>query len=220
MNEAYRNLARIEDSSANERRAVFLRPLALGAAGTYSLALAIMLTIAPGQPPYIYFIVISWLLLYGAIYALSQRGHVTVASHLFCYAFNLGLFLIFMANVAQLSHESPSAVEGGLGSANVMAMTMSLSVLFAGLLISSGASFWFAAANTALVVAPYLIFIPSAADATVTSFPIIAFFWLMALVSWLYQRSLGTVRARLNAARQEVMKSELLRRDLTIAREL
>jgi hypothetical protein len=219
INEAYWNLARVEDTSAQERKAAFLRPLALGLAGIYVLALLIMLVVAPGQPAYMYLIVGVWLLTYAAIYWFSQRGYVELASHLFCHTFNIGVFIIFMANVVQLSHDSPAVLEGVLGSSNVMAMSMSLSVLFAGFLIRSVASFWFAAANTALIVTPYLLFIPTA-DAIVNSFPIIAFIWLMAIVSWLYQRSLSTVRSRLNAARQEVMKSELLRRDLQIAREL
>jgi hypothetical protein len=220
INEAYRNLARVEDTSVSDRKAAFLRPLALGSAGVYGLALIIMLMQFHEQPWYNYAIVGLWMALYIGIYVLNNRGSIDFSAHLFCNLFNLGIFVMFFANIQGFGDPSSSDHDGLLGLSMIMAMIMSLSILFAGMLIRSSAGFWFAGLNTVLISACFLMFTATIDDAITFAFPIIAFTWLMATVSWLYQRSLSTVRSRLNAARQEVMKSELLRRDLQIAREL
>lgn len=51
-------------------------------------------------------------------------------------------------------------------------------------------------------------------------FPISSFLMIIAVISWLYQRALAQSALRLEAARQQIMRDELLRRDLAVAREL
>jgi serine phosphatase RsbU (regulator of sigma subunit) len=60
----------------------------------------------------------------------------------------------------------------------------------------------------------------SIATALTSAFPIIAFLYLIAIISWLYQRTLKQALDRLGEARQRVLQNELMRRDLAIARDL
>jgi hypothetical protein len=211
INEAYRNLARVEDTSARDRTAGFLRPLSMAMIGLYTLGLAIMVINLP-DTVWISFVVVGLALVLSiTVWYLNQAGFVAIAAHLFCAIFNIEVFILFFLNVFY----ADSFVDAGR-----IGMALSMNVLFAGMLLNTRKSFYVAAINTLLVFLTYYFRSYSLVAALRETFPIMAFTWLMALVSWLYQSSLSTVRSRLNAARQEVMKSELLRRDLQIAREL
>ncbi|HYF61514.1 MAG TPA: SpoIIE family protein phosphatase, partial [Herpetosiphonaceae bacterium] len=213
VTEAYQHLAQAETKSDRERRADFLRLLSLGAIVLLCLAMLIML--AATSQGLSFAIVALAILSHGTIWYLNKQGYVDLAARLFCGIFDLELFAMFMFNLELMQDGDATAAD-----AILMGMAMTLSVLLAGMLISRRTSLYFAAGNTLLILVPYLIYSPNLDDALHSAFPIVGFTWMMALISWLYQRSLANARDRLNAARQEVMRSELLRRDLTIAREL
>jgi hypothetical protein len=218
ITEAYKSLAELEDKSDIARKADFLRPLVLGMNLMYALALVIMLFSRPLEPWYVFLMVFLSLALNMAIFYLNKHGFTQLAAHLFCYSFNLTIFAMFIINIIAIFQAATPSQQDSAGP--LMGMVMTLSILLAGMLISRKAAFWFAAVNMLLILIPYLVLNERLDGAVQDSFPIMAFALLMAIISWLYQRSLSTAHARLNVARQQVMQSELLRRDLTIAREL
>ncbi|NNJ11856.1 serine/threonine-protein phosphatase [Chloroflexales bacterium ZM16-3] len=62
---------------------------------------------------------------------------------------------------------------------------------------------------------------PNPDDGTIAyGVPISAFLMMIAVISWLYHRALAHASDRLEAARQRIVRDELLRRDLAVAREL
>jgi serine phosphatase RsbU (regulator of sigma subunit) len=216
ITEAYQTLANIENKSDRERKADFLRPLSTGTVGLFGIALLIMAVSTP-RPQWYGFVIVGVGLLFNVgILFLNKRGYTELAAQLFCYAFNLECLVLYVANISLLMSDPSESPDKTI----LMGMVMTLSILLAGMLISQRVGFWFAAANISLIFIPYLLLGNSLDVSLQSSFPIMAFALLMAIISWLYQRSLSNAHARLNAARQEVMRSELLRRDLTIARDL
>jgi hypothetical protein len=146
-----------------------------------------------------------------AVFYLNRRGFVDLAAKIFCYSFNFVIFSLLLINLT---------VDKDPDGALLVAYMLALSVLLAGLLIGSRATFWFSALNTSLILIPYLIVSDTARAALGSSFPIIGFLYLVALISWLYQRSLSRADIRLNLARERIMQNELMRRDMAIARDL
>jgi serine phosphatase RsbU (regulator of sigma subunit) len=215
VTEAYQNLAQAETKSDRERKSDFLRLLSIGTIVLLCLALLIMLGSLATSLGISFVIVGVAISLHVLIWYLNKQGYVDRAAQLFCFLFDFELFALFLLNLELMRHGGSTAADAVL-----MGMAMTLSVLLAGMLIGRRASLYFAAANTLLILIPYIIYSLNLGEALHSAFPIIGFTWLMAIVSWLYQRSLSNAHARLNAARQEVMRSELLRRDLTIARDL
>ena len=153
ITEAYQNLANIEDKSARDRKADFLRPLAIGMIGLLGVALLIMAVTAPRPQWYGFLIVGVGFLLNIGIFLLNKRGHTELAAQLFCYVFNLECLVLYVANISlQISDPSQDAADTIL-----MGMVMTLSILLAGMLFSRRAGFWFAAVNMALIFIPHLL---------------------------------------------------------------
>jgi serine phosphatase RsbU (regulator of sigma subunit) len=215
INDAYQSLAQAETKSDRERRADFLRTLSIGTITLLCIAMLIMLGSLATSHVIAFVIVGLAIALHTLIWYLNQRGYVGIAAHLFCYLFDFELFVLFFLNLALIREGIGTAAD-----AILMGMAMTLSVLLAGMLISPRMSLYFAAGNTLLILVPFIIYSPNLDEGIRSAFPIVGFTWMLAIISWLYQRSLSNAHDRLNAARQEVMRSELLRRDLTIAREL
>jgi serine phosphatase RsbU (regulator of sigma subunit) len=102
-------------------------------------------------------------------------------------------------------------------------------VFLAGLLLGAQYSFLYAISN-ATIVTLFLYHYFSRAGVTIevnpfydtlsTAVPVTSFLLIVAVITWLYQRSLDQSEARLSLARGRIMQDELLRRDLAIAREL
>jgi serine phosphatase RsbU (regulator of sigma subunit) len=111
----------------------------------------------------------------------------------------------------------------------VFACELALSVILAGLLLGGSYAFIFAIADgIALFVLFHQFFSGTGVAADVvpineaasTGTPIAAFLFIVAVITWLYQRALDSSEARLSVARRQIVQDELLRRDLAIAREL
>ncbi len=203
------DITRLKIKTDQERRATFLRYLAVSLIVLLALGLAVML-VRGNAKGYNFVFVASSLALNIVVFYLNRRRYVQPATHLFCHNFNLLTFFTFLINLT--IEDSPA---GAVFSANLMALT----ILLGGMLIGPWAIAGFAALNTALIVIPYVVF-DSTMAALETGFPIIFFSYLIAVVSWLYQRTLNRSQARLTAANQELMQTRLMQRDLKIARDL
>jgi stage II sporulation SpoE-like protein len=208
--EVNQEIAGLERRTDLQRKADFLRSINRGLIALHLAALLIML-IPPLSAWYSFAILGSSLLANLIVFYLNRHGFIQVAARLFCYSFDVVIFVFFLINFT-LTKEILSAVLFGY--------FLALSVLLAGLLIDTRATFWFAALNTGLILTTFLIVSDTLGTALRNGFPIIAFLNLIALVSWLYQRSLSRADARLSAARERIMQNELMRRDMAIARDL
>ncbi|NTV62039.1 MAG: PP2C family protein-serine/threonine phosphatase [Oscillochloris sp.] len=101
--------------------------------------------------------------------------------------------------------------------------------MLAGMLVGVGYAASLAALDALIVIAIFFSYfyltlalaIERAIFETISStVPIIVFLIMIAVISWLYQRALHQASVRLELARQRIMRDELLRRDLAVAREL
>ncbi len=92
--------------------------------------------------------------------------------------------------------------------------------MLAGILINSYVSIVISIINALLVFFAYMTVSATLQEAASPSVPIIAFIFLLALISWLYQRTLNQSFERLSVARQQLTRDALLRQELAIARDL
>jgi serine phosphatase RsbU (regulator of sigma subunit) len=97
---------------------------------------------------------------------------------------------------------------------------LAISGMLYGILVSSFVSIAISTANAILVVVAYTTVTASFQEAISPSIPIIAFIFLIALISWLYQRTLTQSFEHLSVARQQLTRDALLRQELAIARDL
>jgi serine phosphatase RsbU (regulator of sigma subunit) len=139
---------------------------------------------------------------------INRKGLVRLATYLFCISFDIIILLLFIINLN---------IPEGHSNAVTFGCVLSLSGLLAGLLINSRAAFSMAGVNCAIV---FLAFYTTAQAQSRDSVPIIAFILLIAVVSWLYQRTLNRSYERLSLARQQITRDALLRQELAIARDL
>src|SRR5688500_11963294 len=100
VSDAYQSLAQAETKSDRERKADFLRMLSLGAIILLGLALLIMLgNLATSH--WISFVIVGLAIsLHTLIWYLNKRGYIDIAAQLFCYVFDLELFVLFFLNLA------------------------------------------------------------------------------------------------------------------------
>jgi serine phosphatase RsbU (regulator of sigma subunit) len=203
-------LTQIDLRTGLQRKSDFLQPLVVSLIALHLIALVIML-IPPASALDNFAIAIVGLLLNITSFFLNRSGRTLLAAHLFCYSVNVATFLLFFLSLTVDSDLSNAALFGSL---------LSLSVLLAGMVISATATLWFAALNSGFIFVTFLYIGSPLLAAIALSFPSAAFLWLIALISWLYQRTLSQALRRLREARQELMQTELLQRDLEIARDL
>jgi serine phosphatase RsbU (regulator of sigma subunit) len=103
-----------------------------------------------------------------------------------------------------------------------------MSVMLAGMLLGAQYAGALALADVSVVIGLFYSYFRSSDaisstplnDTISLGVPIVAFLIIIAVISWLYQRALAQAAARLEVARQRIMRDELLRRDLAVAREL
>jgi hypothetical protein len=156
-----------------------------------------------------------------AVWALDRAGRTGLAALIFSLWLNLGILLLAAANLL--------IPDSDLGVGVLFACQLALSVILVGLLLSSTYAFLFAFLNIVTLIWLFWRYFTeivalSVEDASerVTAFaiPISAFLVLIALITWLYQRALTRADERIGAARERIIKDELIRRDLAIARDL
>lgn len=193
-----------------QRKAEFLNTMVIGLIVLDLITLLLMITSSPSPSWDSYGIVLASLVVNTAIYYLNRQQYVNLATHLFCYSINAAVYYFFVSNL--LIGEYTGAILFGY--------MLSLIVLLGGLLISSRATFGFAVLNTSLIIITHSLIEGVPREVVSNSFPISAFFWLIALIAWLYQRALDRALDNLRRARQELIHTELVQRDLKIARDL
>jgi uncharacterized protein VirK/YbjX len=166
------DITQLELKTSQQRKANFLQYLVVSLIILLSIALINQL-IRQSSAWYSFVIVGLSLALNLTVFYLNRRGYTRLASHLFCHNFNLLTGSAFLLNV--IVEESPI---GAVLSGNIMALT----ILLAGMLISTRAIFGFAALNTALILTTYILF-DSLTIALESGFPIIFFSYLIGVVA-------------------------------------
>lgn len=200
----------LELKASIERKSKLLKALIIGWIALHVIALVIM--VVPPITSWDQFLVIGVsLALSIGIFYLNHLGFTPLAALLFCVVTNAILGTAFIFNLTGQGAPVTTAILGNL---------LSLGILFSGMLISSGAILWFTLLNTAIIVIPFLRFGSTIYDGLGESFPIVAFLWLIALVSWFYQKTLTVALVSLTQARQEAAHAKVLQRDVEIAHHL
>lgn len=174
------------------RRRRFLGALNWGWLGMGALAL-VSLPFYPEQTLLLSVILGATLATFVAVRFLAAREHLREACVLFVLLANSVFFAIFLVQASEIG--IPRALE----TQAPPLMMMGLAVLFAGALVDPRAPFLVALLNDLLLVA--LVWKTSAEE---PRFSIHIFWWLLALVSWLYERTLQDAFGRLSAARRDL----------------
>lgn len=211
-------VARLAPETRRQRQTALLRPLNLSLIAVSLAGLVVMAVIGGDVPGLV--VVVSSLLVNLVVAALERSGRVRLASHLFSVWVNFGILFFVAINLLG---------EGNLAVGLTFACVLAMSVMLAGMLLGALYGFLFAAADAIAVIAmlvahfddPRAGLSPRAFDLALSAgVPVVAFLAIVAVITWLYQRSLDLSEAHLSLARQRIMQDELIRRDLAIAREL
>lgn len=211
-------IARLAPETRRQQRSALLRPLNISLAAISLLGLTVM--IIRGSTPVLFALVGSSVTLNLLIALLDYKGHTGFAAHLFSIWVNIGIILLCGYNLL---------VEANLAIGLMFANLLALSVILAGLLLGASYAFLFVLINaitlgvllwrfyTTVDIEP----LETPLSTTISALlPVAGFLFIIAVVTWLYQRALDSSEARLSVARRRIMQDELLRRDLAIAREL
>ncbi|NTU83363.1 MAG: PP2C family protein-serine/threonine phosphatase [Chloroflexales bacterium] len=167
-----------------------------------------------------YAIVGGSLLLNFLVAALDRAGNVRLASLLFSLTVNIGIVLLVVSNHSSIE-SFPTSI--------LFSSQLALSIMLAGMLLGTAYAFLFAAVNVVTVFGLFFRYyntVGAAAPAgplTATisvSLPLGSFLVLVVVITWLYQRALAAADAQLEVARKRIIRDELIRRDLAVAREL
>jgi len=211
-------VAQLTPEDDNGRRSGVLRPLNWSLIGLSVLGLLIM--VVNGANSSAYLIILGSLALNLLVAALDRTGHTTVAVHLFAHWINAGILTLVALNLFS---------DGTLVVGVIFCCVLAMSVILAGILLGARMAFVFAGVDAAFVFGFLLLFFRSAAqadergpvgNAISTAVPIAALLLIVAVISWLYQRALAESERKVSLARQRILRDELIRRDLAIAREL
>lgn len=124
---------------------------------------------------------------------LSGRGHLREAGALFVLLVDLGLFAVFALQARE------TGLVDALRTETPALMMMGLAVLFAGALVDPRAPFLIALLNSVALTG-----LVSTSGSPDPRFSIHIFWWLLALVAWLYERTLEDAFGRLSAARRDL----------------
>jgi hypothetical protein len=193
-----------------QRESSFLNLLVIGLIALHFVALLYM-SLPPIPEWYSFALIITSLTLNFSIFYLNRRGYTQLAAYLFCVTLNIIIFSVFFLNLI---------IEQDNIQTNLFGYMLAINILLAGMLISANAIIWFTLSNTLLVITSFLITRNIVYKGINQGFPIVAFFFLLALISWLYQKTLDQALDNLAQARQEVMQARILQRDIEIARDL
>lgn len=210
-------IQQLEQQTSGDYRVSLLQPLSISLTGLLVLGLIVMLR--PGSTANLssFVVVLASLLLSLFILWLTSRGKAGLASHLFCQGLNTGTIWFLISNLIGEQGERYGLMFG---------TAFSLSVLLAGMLLGNLYAFVFALADSFVLFVVFWYYfqvsdeVQPAALALGSIFPIVVILFMVAVISWLYQRALNQAAQRLELARQRIMRDELLRRDLAVAREL
>jgi signal transduction histidine kinase len=182
----------VDLATEGARRQRFLDALNWGWLGVGILAL-LSLPFYPNQSFLLSVILGATLLTFLAVRVLARRGHAPLACAIFVALVDLGLFSIFLVQAGDIGLDSALLTQA------TPLMMMGLAVLFAGALLDPRAPFLVALLNSIL-----LSVMVSKASGDEPRFSIHVFWWLLALVAWLYERTLLHAFGRLAAGRRNL----------------
>jgi signal transduction histidine kinase len=174
------------------RRRRFLGALNWGWLGMGVLAL-ITLPLYPKQAVLEGAIAAATLATFTVVKLLMSRGDTAAAAGVFTVLVDLGLFVIFLIMA------SASSVAQALETETPALMMMGLAILFAGALVDPRAPFVLALLNSLLLAG-----LVHGSGGDEPRFSIHVFWWLLALVAWLYERTLEDAFGRLSAASRDL----------------
>jgi signal transduction histidine kinase len=166
--------------------------------------LLMMLPFIGGQPPY--YIIFSVLLFCCALAAfLNRKGYLRTAAYLFLFALSFSIFGVILAAVFGQYVVGP------------VLFYFPLTVLAAGMVLGSRATFGFATLNAAMLalisLVAYLLFdmdVETYGDQVAAStIPALVLCYLMALVAWLYGNSLEGALHRLTEQSQQLKRANI-----------
>lgn len=210
--------ARLAPSLRRQRQIALLRPLNVSLIVVSLVGLGVMLMIDGNR--FGYLIVVSSLLINLLVGGLERAGRVRFASHLFSIWVNCGTLALFGANLL---------LEDNLAGGVIFACVLAMSVMLAGMLLGAVYGILFSVLNAVAIIGILYRYFDASTALTATAVfnktlgtavPIVAFLAIVAVITWLHQRSLDLSQAHLNEARRRIIQDELIRRDLAIAREL
>jgi signal transduction histidine kinase len=181
-----------EYAEESVRRRRFLSALNWGWLGMGGLAL-VSIPFYPQQALLLSVILGATLSTFVLVRFLSARGRGRQAGILFVLLVDLGLFAVFAVQASEMGVVEALRLE------TPALMMMGLAVLFAGALIDPKAPFLVALLNSVA-----LTVLVSSARGNDPRFSIHVFWWLLALVAWLYERTLEDAFGSLSAARQDL----------------
>jgi signal transduction histidine kinase len=195
----------LEEQWESERKRRLLQIMAIsGIIVCAAFLLLMMLPIIGGW--WLYYVIFSVLLCCCALSAfLNYKGHLRPAGYLFLVALNLSILGVLL---------------GGIFHGQVVGLVIyyfPLTVLAAGMVLGPRATFGFATVNAALIVLIGLVAylaIPFdtetyAAEVLGVAIPALILCYLMALVAWLYGRSLEGALRRLTEQSQQLKKANI-----------
>ncbi len=188
----FRDEPRSDFAAESVRRRRFLDALNWGWLGMGALAL-VSIPFYPHQSFLLVVIVSVTLSTFLGVRFLSSRGHLRQACILFVLFVDFGLFAIFLVQSRQLG------IASALQTQAPSLMMMGLAVLFAGALLNPRAPFLVALLNSLLLGA--LVWWNFGRE---PRFSLHVFWWLLALVAWLYERTLEDAFGRLSAAGRDL----------------
>ncbi len=191
-----------EIESDQERRKVFLRYvnrawLILG------IVTLLLLPFFPEQRAQFIFLIEATFPSYLIIRLLELSGRTRLAGVLFTFSVNFGFYGLFMVLVGELGAYKAFETEASVW------MLMGLAVLFAGALVDKLAAPGLALINTILLIGTRLTIAPDS-DPRPSA---LVFWWLMALTTWLYERTLGQALGRVLAELAERKQAEVALRE-------
>ncbi len=193
-----------------QRKTNFLNPLVISLIILQSIAVLIMIT--PPLTTWYWFVIVGLSLgLNLIVFYLTKVKFIGLATHLFCHNFNGFIFFSLIVNLT---------VDKNYDDAILVSYLFALSILLAGLLIGPRANFGFTVLNTIFIFFPYLIASNTVVDAINITFSVMVFLYLIALISWLYQRTLNKAQDQLNEAHRQLTRTKVLQREVKIAQEL
>ncbi|MFC1975368.1 GAF domain-containing protein, partial [Chloroflexota bacterium] len=195
-------ITQLNIESKQQRQTKFLNALLMSLVGLHGFAL--LFVISAGGSWSAPFMIGAVLALYIAAFFLNRRGYTRLAAHLACYIFTLEFFAYFVGNL----------LTKGLTGSVMMAVIMTLAILIAGMVISRQAIIWFAILDTVLIgLTSLLVAGIEALDLLII--PIVSFLVVIAVISWLYQK---TVEESHHALLETRMQKEAELEQLVAAR--
>ncbi len=203
------NLNETEFISDAQHKIEFLRYLVIGLILLLFMALLVMLT--PPIATIVNFVIIGTIIgLNFVVFYLNSHGFNRLAAHIFCHNLNILILIAIFLNI----------VTEDLTQRTLASYLLSLTIFLAGMLINRNAIVGFTSLNISMIFISTFSISGTIGIALISSFPTIFFLIFIAIISWLYQKTLEHSYTNLSRAHQQLLQTELITHELQIARDL